>query len=330
MKKALKLIITLTLALLVMCTSTFAATIGQSLASPEAGWKRFDDTDSRIMLNGTLALNNFSGYYMGTDRGTWDKGGSFKFRFYGTKFRIIGSRANNRSSSIIVKCDGMQIGTFTEVGGDARCAFVYEHTGLDMAAHTIELINNTTGFMDLDAIDIDDTGYLISYYQPTNLKVTEVEDKKVTLQWNTVEDATSYNVYYGTSSGTVKDDYSNSKPVTVTDSVYGTTDVEGLTNGTTYYFRVSAIVNGEERELSNEVSATPKAEEQPSTDRIMLKTDDGLIYFGDLVEQTSEIFKLKNVYLYNGIPSFASNNQPTYDWEISFFKNKVIWFYLGE
>lgn len=147
---------------------------------------------------------------------------------------------------------------------------------------------------------------------------------KVTLAWDPVEGATEYKVKYDIQSG---EPYEFEE--TVTGAVYETT-IESLTNGTTYYFVVTALNSAGESINSNEVSATPKAEEQPSSGKIMLKTDDGLIYSGDLVEQTSEIFKLKNVYLYNGIPSFTSNNQPTYDWEISFFKNKVIWFYFDK
>jgi parallel beta-helix repeat protein len=74
-------------------------------------------------------------------------------------------------------------------------------------------------------------------------------DKAATLAWGAVGGATSYNVKYGTSSGT-----------------YGTTisagnvtsyQVINLTNSTVYYFVVSAVNADGESSNSNQISATP-------------------------------------------------------------------------
>lgn len=77
-----------------------------------------------------------------------------------------------------------------------------------------------------------------------------VGDSKVTLSWKAAVGATAYKVKWGTEPGK----YTNSE--TVTDST--SFDVTGLTNGTTYYFVVSTLIDSEESPDSNEVSAVPK------------------------------------------------------------------------
>ncbi|MEL4106718.1 kelch repeat-containing protein [Oscillospiraceae bacterium WX1] len=77
-------------------------------------------------------------------------------------------------------------------------------------------------------------------------------DAQVTLNWNSVIDATSYNVYRSTTSGGT---YTQ-----IATGVTGTTSTDtGLTNGTTYYYVVTAVNDAGESDYSNEVSATPQA-----------------------------------------------------------------------
>jgi fibronectin type 3 domain-containing protein len=76
---------------------------------------------------------------------------------------------------------------------------------------------------------------------------------QVTLAWTAVAGATSYNVYRGTAAGVTK--VSGTKSTGVT-SPY---DVTGLTNGTPYFFVVTAVNGTLESVESNERSATPTA-----------------------------------------------------------------------
>ncbi|GMB01472.1 LamG-like jellyroll fold domain-containing protein [Pelosinus sp. IPA-1] len=87
---------------------------------------------------------------------------------------------------------------------------------------------------------------------PTNLIAT-AGDSQVTLSWDAVADAISYNVKRSTTAG---------GPYTViATNVNGTNYVDKtVTNGTTYYYVVTAVdASGNESTNSNEAFATPKA-----------------------------------------------------------------------
>ncbi len=88
---------------------------------------------------------------------------------------------------------------------------------------------------------------------PTDVSAV-ASDGQVTLSWQEVTGATSYNVYYRTTAGVTT---TNGTKVTgVTGSMPGRV-ILGLTNGTTYYFIVTARNGGLESVLSDEVMGTP-------------------------------------------------------------------------
>jgi Fibronectin type III domain len=93
---------------------------------------------------------------------------------------------------------------------------------------------------------------------PTGITATP-GDGQVTISWNAVSGATSYNLYMASQSGLTKNNYS-----TLTDGMahLGVTSPfihTGLTNGTTYYFVVTAVNTYGESSESGQVSATPSA-----------------------------------------------------------------------
>ena len=86
---------------------------------------------------------------------------------------------------------------------------------------------------------------------PTGVNAT-AGDGQVVISWNGVSDATSYNLYWSTSPGVSKVSYT-SKISNVTSPFTNT----GKSNGTTYYYVVTAVNNYGESSESSQVSATP-------------------------------------------------------------------------
>jgi len=87
----------------------------------------------------------------------------------------------------------------------------------------------------------------------------DAENGEVTLDWQMVADATSYNIYYGTTS-------SNLTKISTTPAVLigPPYTVTSLTNGTTYYFALSAVNASGESDLSNPISAIPNDRPPPA------------------------------------------------------------------
>lgn len=82
-------------------------------------------------------------------------------------------------------------------------------------------------------------------------------DTQATVSWTAVSGAASYNIYYGTTAGVTI-----SSPTKVTGVTSAPQTVSGLTNGTPYYFVVTAVNAGGESGVSSEKTATPAAAPQ--------------------------------------------------------------------
>jgi fibronectin type 3 domain-containing protein len=108
------------------------------------------------------------------------------------------------------------------------------------------------------------------------IPATSTSSAKVVLAWNASANATSYNVYRSTTSGA---EGGTAFATGVTITTYTDT---GLTNGTTYYYQVTAVNAYGESPKSNEAHATPL-----SSAAAFVKTDTGTqgnwkgVYGGD-------------------------------------------------
>jgi Tol biopolymer transport system component len=85
---------------------------------------------------------------------------------------------------------------------------------------------------------------------PSNVSTTSGNTQAV-ISWSPVAGATSYNIYWSTTSGVTK---TSGTKITGATSPYSHT---GLTNGTTYYYIVTAVNSSGESVESAQVSATP-------------------------------------------------------------------------
>ncbi|RKD30898.1 Ig-like domain-containing protein [Lacrimispora algidixylanolytica] len=89
-------------------------------------------------------------------------------------------------------------------------------------------------------------------------------DSKVDLTWNAITDATSYTIKRSMTAGGPYE--------TISTDVTGTTYTDtNVTNGTNYYYMVTATAAGREGGNSNEASAAPEASQTPPTTEAKLK-----------------------------------------------------------
>ena len=238
------------------CTVSFAASVGEKLTSPEVGWQRINDNDSHIVYTGMPYYSDSLGSYKNDVHYVNANEFSVKFNFSGTKLRVIGFYNQESFSSMKVKVDGTDYGTLTPSQYSQQQYLLFEVTGLTNTNHSIIISGITNGAwrFQFDAIDIDDTGYLVDIntpVAPTNLDAT-AGNKEVILKWDSVEGTTSYNLMRSETPG---------GPYTTTFSAIGTSFSDtNVIPGTTYYYVVSAVINGIEGPQSNEALATiPKS-----------------------------------------------------------------------
>lgn len=255
----------------------FAATIGNVLSEPEDGWERYDDSDARIQYTGIWDKAAVSNAYKGYYAYTLKPSSSISFKFYGTKLRIIANvRSSNRPNIVNINIDGTSeaFSESTNKGGNIEQVLVYEKKDLTLGNHTVTITSSQPSSsiaLTLDAIEIDNTGYLIDQNQTINLNA-QPGDSQVVLSWESTNGASGYNVKR---SKVIGGPYEVLSLTTSHSGSIITCIDTGLTNGTTYYYVVSAIVSGKEIPDSNEVSATP-TEAQKSKLKVVLEVSEKL------------------------------------------------------
>lgn len=147
------------------------ASVGQELTSPETGWKRIDDTDSRFTFIGQ-SWNSFpyAGFYGGTSHTCYPNADELnmqvKFNFRGSKIRVINQMNNQGANDIKIEIDGVT-DSYSQYASNSGSTgvqrLVYEKTELENKVHSVVITKVTTGIIHLDAIDIDEDGELLPY-----------------------------------------------------------------------------------------------------------------------------------------------------------------------
>ncbi|MCQ6566726.1 hypothetical protein NPX88_13250 [Bacillus mycoides] len=147
--------------------------IGDISTYPNYGWKRYDDNATYIQYDANWSKSvAYNGAYGGKSTcAKKDKNASMVFRFKGTKLRLIVGCATNQyySDRIRVKIDDLPEEYFDAIAPqDTNQVLKYEKLGLEDVEHdvTITVITTQPGAAEydfrMDAIDIDDTGSLVS------------------------------------------------------------------------------------------------------------------------------------------------------------------------
>lgn len=137
------------------------ATVGQQLTAPEAGWKRYDDREPYIIAN-FMKSGTGSDAYNGTVMYTGAVDAKIRFRFKGTKLRIIGV-SSSAYGKVNISIDGITETFDQHIGIVQYQTVVYEKFGLTDDFHIVEMtLANPDGTLrlGLDAIDIDENGAL--------------------------------------------------------------------------------------------------------------------------------------------------------------------------
>lgn len=136
-------------------------------------------------------------------------------------------------------------------------------TGVTTTSYTnTGLTNGTVYYYKVAAVNASGTSALSSEVSatpqvsapaaPTGLTAT-TGNAQISLNWTASSGATSYNVYRGTSAG------GESTTALVTGITASTYTNTGLTNGTAYYYKVTAVNTSGTSSYSNEATATPSA-----------------------------------------------------------------------
>jgi hypothetical protein len=130
--------------------------------------------------------------------------------------------------------------TYSTSGSTQTFAAIFSGTG-----HTPP----SADFDSFNLLSSANQSFLLYPTVPTNLTASG-GNGQVTLHWSASPDAASYNIYRSTSSGS---------ETLLTTGVTGTSFTNtGVTNGTTYYYKITAVNSVGESGKSNEASATPQ------------------------------------------------------------------------
>lgn len=149
------------------------AAIGQQLLAPEPGWTRYEETDPSIKYF-PVVWGTWSGAFSGGTISQSNSGNYFTVTFYGTDIRFIGAIDTDKSSNIGVYIDGVLDKTISQLGTTIYKVLNYEKTGLALGFHTMKIINNATGYLLIDALDIK--GILCPYTPLANKIKTSTEE----------------------------------------------------------------------------------------------------------------------------------------------------------
>ncbi|QWU14466.1 hypothetical protein SAMN04487895_101776 [Paenibacillus sophorae] len=151
------------------------ATIGQALTTPEAGWKRYEETSASFKYFGSSWVTSTSANYSGgaSKYTTTASLHSVSFKFTGPKLRIVSYRGTDRNPAINLVIDGVSY-TYSAQGVAGSMILLFDKTDLTNGTHTVVVSANdasATKIFEWDAIDIDSTGRL---YHPD--EVTDPKD----------------------------------------------------------------------------------------------------------------------------------------------------------
>lgn len=227
--------------------NVFAASVGETLNAPEQGWIRFDDKDPAINYSTGWYNNSGGSYYKSSTKMTTTSGETINFLFYGSKIRLIASGNTDRTENLKIKIDDVpeNINLSRSPGYQY---LVYEKQGLSYGLHKVEITTTDSKYAELDAIEIDTSGRLVTDNIVENIKLIPYISQ-ISLAWEHMGKATSYTVKRSEVPGGPYKTIAN-----LNDNKYVD---KNLTNDKTYYYIIEANIGTDIIYTSTEVSETP-------------------------------------------------------------------------
>ena len=183
------------------------ACVGSILTEPETGWKRIDDSDEKISYIGNWIAISDNNEYNSTMHSSVTAGDKILFYFMGNKIRIISRMCSYKENNVtklpnIIIDDETNVFTEYSSGNLIYNRIVFENNDLTNRIHRIQIINNSSRSLTLDAVDINEEGCLISdsYYERyANGKLIKtrsslIGDLNYSLNSNLIELRDNYNM----------------------------------------------------------------------------------------------------------------------------------------
>ena len=224
--------------------------------------------------------------YQGDIHTTPNNGDSASYNFFGSNISYI-TETNSNEGHVQVYLDGtLQATVNCNSPTLQKQQTVWSINGLSDGSHVLKLVKQDGSYMVLDALsfvastgpytDVTVTNGTSYTYQVTalvgksqvyssnkvtvtptappgiSLALTTAVNNQASLSWSTVPGAASYNVKRSTTSGSGYTTIANVTSPSYLD--------HGLTNGTPYYYVVTAVSGTTENAPSNQVTATPTAQ----------------------------------------------------------------------
>lgn len=239
-------------------TAENSAKVGDILKAPEKGWKRYDENNININYQGAFRSSESNYCYNGKIKYTSNVGDTCKFNFTGTKILILSSANTQYSSNISIKIDGT-LYKFSEHNDTLKYQCIsFMKADLIDKTHFVEIISNDTSLTEIDAIDIDSTGYLVD---PSAIPAAGITLNKTTDSLNVGDTDTLI--------ATVKPDNATNKKVvwSSSDEKIATVDANGkVTAISKGKATITAKVDGTDLKATCEVTVT-----EPSKGRAILE-----------------------------------------------------------
>jgi uncharacterized protein YjdB len=158
-----------------------AATVGQQLTNVEdSSWQRIDDKDSNILYQGSKwnTWSDSKAYKGGGHTVDYSTDGSefALFKFYGTKVRLISYQwTGNYTFSVYI--DDQLVNNSVSITGKnyQEQTLVFDSQKMNLGFHTVKIMAHSNNGINLDAIDIDNIGYLVNPNESISLDQSSMD-----------------------------------------------------------------------------------------------------------------------------------------------------------